>query len=92
MSDIYSAVFSALDASVANNTCLASSEAQIQRALAQFRASRANRTATEQLERISVMLHELSLTSFSRDEQRRRALLDELRNASINWMNRLPVH
>jgi hypothetical protein len=92
MSDIYSSVYEALDATVTGNVCLASSEARIQRALTQCRQSGANRATTEQLERISVMLHELSMATFRRNQAHRQDLLERLRAASIHWANRKPIH
>jgi hypothetical protein len=91
MSDIYAAVYQALDASVASNRCLASSDAQIQRALAEFRRSGRDRAATAQLETIALHLHELAIASFTSNEAQRSAAIERLRASAQIWMQRLPM-
>ena len=91
MTDIYSAVYQVLDVSVASNRCLASSDAQIQRALAQFRRSGTDRDATEQLEAISLQLHQLSIASLSGDSEQRSEAIERLRASAQVWMQRLPM-
>lgn len=91
MSDHYVAVFEALDAAVASNACLASSDAQIQRSLAYFRDQRTDAAAIEQLETASIELHRLSMANFANRRDERAAALRRLRKAAEIWMHRLPL-
>jgi hypothetical protein len=91
MTDLYASVYQALDASVANNRCLASSDAQIQRALTQFRLSGKDREAAEQLEAIALQLHQLSVASLNGNRDQRRAAIERLRASAQTWMQRLPM-
>jgi hypothetical protein len=78
----YSAVFEALDDAVASSTCLASSEARIQRALVHFRSRDADPLALSQLEQASVELHRLSLAKLAnRQDERTAAPLTSFRQA-----------
>lgn len=91
MSDIYSDVFHALDASVASSRCLASSDAQVQRALALFRNSGIDQEATDQLEAMSLQLHQLAIASLTNDNDQRLAAIERLRASAAIWMQRLPM-
>jgi hypothetical protein len=90
MTDTYSTVFRELDASVAGNRCLASSDAQIRRALARFQRSDQGRGATRQLAEIALQVQALSPTGFSRELQRR-AVIERLRDSARVWLQRLPM-
>lgn len=91
MTDVYHSVYEALDASVANSICLASSEAKVQRALTQFRANRSDPEAVVRLENISVVLQQLALASMTRDPLNRLAVVERLRASAKDWMLRLPI-
>lgn len=89
--DVYSAVYEALDDAVAECTCLASSEARIQRALLHFRAEKADQDITAELERISIAMQRLSLASRSSDDDARTTAVADLRESADRWMHRLPI-
>lgn len=92
MSDVYSEVHEALQATVATNRCLASSEAQIQRALVHFRTAANEPETTRQLERMSITLHKLWLARAPSKQAERIAALEQLRTSAECWKLRLPIH
>jgi hypothetical protein len=91
MSNHYAAVYQALDDAIVHCTCIASSEARIQRALAFFRNGRSDLAAVEQLERASIELYRLSVASLNDRRDERQAALERLRGEAERWMERLPL-
>jgi hypothetical protein len=69
--ETYSRVYAALDVTVASQTCLASSEALIQRALQEFRAHRHDPEAVQQLRDISVEMQSLRVAALTGDSRSR---------------------
>jgi hypothetical protein len=88
---LYAQVYQALDESIATNSCLARSEAQVQRALWSLRDSGDRETLAE-LELMSVNLSRLSIATRGSDQREREAVLERLRAAARSWMERLPIH
>ena len=89
---IYSKVFEALDAALALQTSLPSSEASIQRALSEFRALRRDPEAVERLERISVRLQQLGIAAMFGNAEERSRSRRRLARLAAEWMQRLPMH
>jgi hypothetical protein len=90
--ETYSRVYAALDATVASQTCLASSEAMIQRALSEFRAQRSDPEALQQLGDISVELQSLRAAAMRGDCARRVLARKQLSAMAGRWIERLPIH
>lgn len=90
-SDLYSQVYQALDASIASSTCLAWSEAQVQRALISLRGG-SDRETLSVLEQMSLNLSQLSAAARRGGQIERQAVLERLRGAARSWMERLPIH
>jgi hypothetical protein len=90
MTEAYSIVARELEASIADNRCLASSEAQIGRALARFQRMDCGRNATRQLAEIAHRVQALSPNGFSKEIQRR-AVIERLRDSARVWLQRLPM-
>lgn len=90
-SDLYSQVYEALDASIASSTCLAWSEARLQRALCGLRVAGDSEMLAE-VEQMSVTLNRLALASRAADQNERHEVLERLRSAARSWMERLPIH
>jgi hypothetical protein len=90
--ETYSRVYAALDGAVASQTCLPSSEAMIQRALAEFRARPTDPEALEQLGDISVELQALRVAAMKSDSSRRVLAREQLSAMAGRWIERLPIH
>jgi hypothetical protein len=90
--ETYSRVYAALDATVASQTCLASSEALIQRALSEFRAQRSDPEAVQQLTDISVELQTLRAAAMRGDSRSRVLAREQLSALAERWIARLPIH
>ena len=87
---LYAQVYEALDASIASSSCLARSEAQVQRALGCLRQIGKPETLAE-LEQMSLNLNRLALATRRSDQPGRDAALERLRSAARTWMERLPI-
>jgi hypothetical protein len=90
--ETYSRVYAALDATVATQTCLPSSEAMIQRALSEFRGHRSDPEAVQQLADISVELQTLRAAAMRGDVPRRVLAREQLSAMADRWIARLPIH
>jgi hypothetical protein len=88
---LYAQVYQALDASIASSTCLARSEAQIQRALWSARAT-GDDGAINELEQMSLNLSRLAIATRAPDHRERNAIIERLRVAARSWMEQLPIH
>jgi hypothetical protein len=89
---IYAKVFEALDASVALQTALPSSEASIQRALVELRRETRDPEAIEQLEAISLNLQAMRAAAMRGSADERLRTRDRLSALAAEWMQRLPMH
>lgn len=90
-SNLYAAVYEAVETSIALQRCLPAAEASVQRALVQLRGSRSDPEAVRQLESISVHLHQLTAAGMRPRGEGRRAATDELSRLAGQWMARLPM-
>lgn len=90
-SSVYAAVFEAIDASVAMQRCLPQAQASVQRALVQLRRTKSDADAVQELERMSVHLHQLATASMSTKDEMRNVAVEQLRRAASSWMARLPM-
>ena len=88
---VYSKVFEAVDASVALQTALPSSEASIQSALVELRRSR-DPEAVACLESISVMLQAMLAAATKGSSEERLRTRERLEALASEWMQRLPMH
>ena len=89
---IYSTVFEALDASLAVQAALASSEASIQRALTEFRTNCGDAEALERLETISIGLQQMGVAALRGCAEERSRSRQRLATLAAEWMQRLPMH
>ncbi len=89
--DIRAAVYEAVEASIALQRCLPAAVASVQRALAQLRGSERDPDGVRQLESMSVHLHQLTAATMRREENGRRAAVDQLGKLARQWMDRLPI-
>jgi hypothetical protein len=90
--ETYARVYAALDATVASQTSLASSEAMIQRALQEFREHRQDPEAVEQLRDISIQLQSLRVAALTGDTRNRVLARQQLTAMAERWIERLPIH
>jgi hypothetical protein len=90
--ETYSRVYAALDATVASQTCLPSSEAMIQRALAEFRTRMDDPEAVRQLSDISIELQALRVAAMKGDTCNRVIAREQLSALAERWIGRLPIH
>jgi hypothetical protein len=90
--ETYARVYAALDATVASQTSLASNEAMIQRALQEFRESREDPEAVEQLRDISVELQSLRVAALTGNSRSRILARQHLSALANRWIERLPIH
>jgi hypothetical protein len=90
--ETYSRVYAALDATVASQTCLASSEAMIQRALTEFRTRVEDPEALQQLTDMSVELQALRVAAMRGDMSNRVLAREQLSAMAQRWIGRLPIH
>jgi hypothetical protein len=86
-SELYAAVYEAVQASVALECCLPAATANVQRALTRFRGG----DAVRQLETMSVLLHQLTAASLRQESDMRAVALSKLDLAAREWMHRLPL-
>ena len=89
---VYSKVFEAVDASIALQTALPSSEASIQRALIEFRRQSRDPEAVSCLESISVMLQAMLAAASRGSAEERLRTRERLAALASEWMQRLPMH
>ena len=90
--ETYSRVYAALDATVASQTCLPSSEAMIQRALIEFRARKNDPEALRQLSDMSLELQSLRIAAMQGDSASRMLAREQLTGMAERWISRLPIH
>jgi hypothetical protein len=90
--ETYSRVYAVLDATVASQTCLPSSEAMIQRALQEFRGRVEDPEALRQLADISVEMQALRLAAMKDDSASRVLARQQLSAMAERWIARLPIH
>jgi len=92
MSTAYAAVFEAIDTCIAEGRCTACAEAEVQRMLAQLRASNGDHEAVVRLEQMSLALNALAAADRAASAADRHAALIRLQALAHDWMHRLPMH
>ncbi len=92
LSGVYAEVYQALDASVASQTCLASSEAVIQAALATFRSAKIDAEGRACLTTMSHQLQALQIATVAGDASERALARQQLSASAERWLQRLPIH
>jgi hypothetical protein len=90
--EVYSQVYAALDATVASQTCLPSSEAMIQRALVEFRVQKSDSDALQQLTGMFIEMQSLRLAGFMGESQSRIVAREQLSAMAERSIGRLPIH
>lgn len=89
---LYASVFQAIDASIATEGSLATTDALLQRALSRTRASGAAREEVAQLELVSVGLQKMMAAALSGNKHGCRSAGLEMRRAAARWCEQLPMH
>lgn len=89
---VYSKLFEAVDASIALQTALPSSEASVQRALVEFRRQSRDPEGIACLENISVMLQAMLAAASRGSAEERLRTRERLAALASEWMKRLPMH
>ena len=87
-SDLRSAVYEAIDASITLERCLPAAVASVQRALVH---AEGDVEAVRQLESMSVHLHQLTAATMRSEENCRREAIVRLSKLADQWMANLPM-
>ncbi len=92
VSEMYAKVYQALDASVASQSCLPSSEAIVQGALASFRSNKIDAEGRACLATMSHQLQALQIATLTGDASGRALARQQLSACADHWLQRLPIH